>query len=107
MLYQDMLLKLEYHRNNIIKSFIKQGYFPKKEEINNKLTLIDERIALFKSYKFQPGELFNHKELNHNLEMLYRDIAFLYKIIEKINLGKMAVRCSRPKPSIRICKIAF
>ena len=88
MLYQDMLLKLEYHRNNIIKSFIKQGYFTKKEEINNKLTLIDERIALFKSYKFQPGELFNHKELNHNLEMLYRDIAFLYKIIEKINLEK-------------------
>ena len=88
MLYKDMLLKLEYHRNNIIKSFIKQGYFPKKEEINNKLMLIDERLALFKSYNFQPGELFNHKEMNHALEMLYRDIAFLYKIIEQINTEK-------------------
>lgn len=88
MLYQDMLLKLEYHRNNILKSFLKQGYFPKKEEINSKLALVDERIALFKSYNFQPGELFNHKEVNHLLEMLYRDIAFLYKIIEKINIEK-------------------
>ena len=52
MLYKDMLLKLEYHRNQILKSFIKQGYFPKKDEINAKLSLIDERIALFKSYTF-------------------------------------------------------
>ena len=88
MLYQDMILKLEYHRNNILKSFIKQGYFPKKDEISSKLALVDERLALFKSYNFQPGELFNHKEVNHLLEMLYRDIAFLYKIIEKINIEK-------------------
>ena len=77
MLYKDMLLKLEYHRNQILKSFVKQGYFPKKDEINAKLSSIDERIALFKSYNFMPGELFNHKEVNHALEMLYNDIAFL------------------------------
>lgn len=88
MLYQDMLLKLEYHRNNILQAFIKQGYFPNKEEINNKLALIDDRIALFKSYKFQPGELFNHKEVNHALEMLYNDIAFLYKVLEVIYTEK-------------------
>ena len=88
MLYKDMLLKLEYHRNQILKSFIKQGYFPKKDEINAKLSLIDERIALFKSYTFMPGELFNHKEVNHALEMLYNDIAFLYKVLEVIYIEK-------------------
>lgn len=88
MLYKDMLLKLEYHRNNILKAFIKQGYFPKKDEINAKLTLIDERLALFKSYVFIPGNLFNNKEMNHALEMLYNDIAFLYKVLEDIYIDK-------------------
>lgn len=88
MLYKDMVLKLEYHRNKILQAFIKQGYFPKKDEIAAKLTLIDERLALFKSYKFQPGEKFDTKEMNHALEMLYNDIAFLYKVLEVIYVEK-------------------
>ena len=88
MLYKDMILKLEYHRNKILKAFLKQGYFPKKDEINTKLMAIDERIALFKAYKFQPGELFDAKEMNHALEMLHNDIAFLYKVLEIIYIEK-------------------
>lgn len=83
-MYKDMLLKLEYHKAKILKAFIKQGYFPKQEEIASKLSKIDERIALFKKYNFEPGELFNAKEMNHCLKMLYNDILFLYKILEEI-----------------------
>ena len=36
-MYKDMILKLDYHKKHIIKSFIKRGYFPKSEEIANKL----------------------------------------------------------------------
>lgn len=87
-MYKDMLLKLEYHKNKILQSFIKQGYFPKKEEIENTLKSIDERIALFKAYINVPGQLFNAKEMNYYLEMLYYDIAFLYKVLEEIYIEK-------------------
>ena len=87
-MYKDMLLKLEYHKNKILQSFIKQGYFPKKEEIENTLKSIDERIALFKAYINIPGQLFNAKEMNYCLEMLYYDIAFLYKVLEEIYIEK-------------------
>lgn len=87
-MYKDMLLKLEYHKNKILQSFIKQGYFPKKEEIENTLKSIDERIALFKAYINIPGQLFNAKEMNYCLEMLYYDIAFLYKVLEEIYVEK-------------------
>ena len=87
-MYKDMLLKLEYHRSRILKSFIKQGYFPKQEEIAAKLSEVDERIALFKKYNFEPGEKFNAKEVNHCLKMLYNDILFLYKILEDIYTEK-------------------
>lgn len=87
-MYKDMLLKLEYHKSKILKAFIKQGYFPQQEEIASKLEMIDERFALFKKYNFEPGELFNTKEMNHCLEMLYNDILFLYKILEEIYTNK-------------------
>ena len=89
MLYKDMLLKLEYHRKYIINAFIKKGYFPNTEEINNKLEQIDNRLALFKSYKFIPGEKFNTKQINHMFNMLYKDIVFLYKILEDIQINEL------------------
>ena len=87
-MYKDMLLKLEYHKSKILQAFIKQGYFPTQDEISSKLSQIDERIALFESYNFEPGENFNAKEMNHCLKMLYNDILFLYKIIEEIYTQK-------------------
>lgn len=87
-MYKDMLLKLEYHKSKILKAFIKQGYFPQQEEVAAKLSEVDERLALFEKYNFEPGELFNTKEMNHCLEMLYNDILFLYKILEDIYINK-------------------
>lgn len=87
-MYKDIILKLDYHRKHIINSFVKKGYFPKSEEINNKLKQVDTRIALFKSYNFMPGEKFNTKEINHMIDMLYTDITFLYKVLEEIQINE-------------------
>lgn len=85
-MYRDIILKLDYHKKHIINSFIKRGYFPKSEEIANKLEQINLRLALFESYNFTPGEKFNVKEINYMIEMLYADITFLYKILEDIQV---------------------
>ena len=89
MLYKDMLLKLEYHRKYIINAFIKKGYFPDTEEINNKLEQIDSRLALFKNYNFIPGEKFDTKQVNYMFNMLYKDIVFLYKILKDIQINEL------------------
>lgn len=87
-MYKDMLLKLEYYKAKVLKAFIKQGKFPQQNEIAAKVSDIDSRLALFKSYSLQPGDLFNTKEINHCLEMLYNDLIFLYKILEDIQILK-------------------
>lgn len=89
-MYKDMLLKLTYYREEVLKAFVKRGYFPKEDEINNRLENIDKRLALFKSYNFQPGELLNLKELNHCLESIYKDLIFLYKILEEISIQELS-----------------
>lgn len=88
-MYKDLILKLEYHKKEIINSFIKKGYFPNTEEINNRLERINTRIALFEKYNFTPGEKFDTKQINHMLEMLYKDIVILYKILEEIQTNEL------------------
>lgn len=85
-MYKDMILKMQYHKEEILKAFVKKGYFPKDDEITARLESIDKRIALFKTYKFQPGEKLNIKELNHCLASVHKDLVFLYKILEEISI---------------------
>lgn len=83
-MYKDMILKLHYHKEQIIKQFLKKGIYPSNDLISQELSNIDYRLALFKSYKYMPGTKLNVKELNKDLEMIYKDIALLYKILEDL-----------------------
>lgn len=84
-IYKDMLLKMKFHKENIIKSFIKKGYYPKEDEIGEKMAQLDHRLALFEAYINVPGTKMNVKELNYCFEMIAKDIEFLYKVIKEIN----------------------
>lgn len=83
-LYKDMVLKLKHHKEQIIKSFLKKGIYPSNELVSQELSDIDHRLALFKPYKYLPGEKLNIKELNKDLEMIYKDLEILYKILEDL-----------------------
>jgi hypothetical protein len=83
-IYKDMIEKLKFHKNNIINSFIKKGYYASESEIQNKLSDVDARLALFESYITKSGNYMNVKELNYCFEMIAKDIEILYKILEDI-----------------------
>ena len=83
-MYKDMVLKLQHHKELIIKSFLKKGIYPSNDLISQELSDIDYRLALFKSYKYMPGEKLNVKELNNDLEMIYKDLVLLYTILEEL-----------------------
>ena len=83
-IYKDMLEKLKYHKNNIINSFIKKNYYPDASEIQDKLALVDARLALFETYISKPGSYMNVKEINYCFAMIAKDIEILYKVLEEI-----------------------
>lgn len=83
-MYKDMILKLQYHKEQIIKEFLKKGIYPSNSLIAQELSNIDYRLALFKSYKYIPGEKLNVKELNKDLEMIYKDLEVLYQLLEDL-----------------------
>lgn len=86
--YKDMLLKAKYYKEKIINDFIKKGYFPNNEDIASKLSLIETRTALCETYLSKPGSLFNTKEFNYMFEMIFKDLEFLYTILEDILLNE-------------------
>lgn len=83
-IYKDMIEKLKFHKNNIINSFIKKGYYASESEIQSKLADVDARLALFESYITKSGNYMNVKELNYCFEMIVKDIEILYKVLEDI-----------------------
>ncbi len=83
-IYKDMIEKLKFHKNNIINSFIKKGYYASESEIQSKLADVDARLALFESYITKSGNYMNVKELNYCFAMIAKDIEILYKILEDI-----------------------
>lgn len=83
-IYKDMVEKLKFHKNNIINSFIKKGYYASESEIQSKLADIDARLALFESYITKSGNYMNVKEINYCFSMIAKDIEILYKILEEI-----------------------
>lgn len=87
-IYKDMLEKLKYHKKRLMESFIKNNYYPSNQEIEAALTSINARLALFESSLIKPGSLFNTKEMNHDFEMIYKDIEILYKVLEEILLNE-------------------
>lgn len=87
-IYKDMLKKIQYYKENIINSFVKKGYFPTNEDIISKLNLIETRTSLCKTYLSKPGSFFNTKEINYIFEMIYKDLSFLYEILEDILLNE-------------------
>lgn len=82
--YKDMIKKAQFYKTQVMQSFIKRGYFPSNDEISNALDDIDTRSALLETYISTKGSYFNTKEINYMFECIYKDLNFLYEILEEI-----------------------
>ena len=79
--YKDMYKKFCFHKEEAIKSLLKQGIYPEDDIVDKAVANIDNRLALFKQYVFMPGKKVNVQELNHSLDMIHKDLEFLYEIV--------------------------
>lgn len=82
--YLDVTQKLQYYKEELLKSFIKKGIYPDNNLISNNLADIDTKLALFKNYNKSTGEYFDVNEYNECLKLIYKDITILYSILEEL-----------------------
>lgn len=82
--YKDIYKKFCFHKEEIIKSLLKQGTYPDEGIVKELSANIDYRLALFKSYIFMPGSKVNVKLLNDSLQNINTDLTFLYEILTEV-----------------------
>lgn len=82
--YLDVEQKINYHKEQIIKEFIKKGIYPNNELIANKLNNINNYLALFKNYNIPEGTFFDTAKLNKQVKLIYNDFIILYDILYKL-----------------------
>lgn len=85
-MFKDIEYKLNYHKENITKSFIKRGIFPDNRLIQSQLNSIELRLSIFKNPKIKEGSTFNTDEMNYAIKCIYDDLSILYKLLEEITV---------------------
>lgn len=85
-MYQDIELKINYHREKIIQSFIKKGIYPDNRIIQARLNSIEMRSSIFKSPQIKEGSNFNVAEMNDCIKNIYEDLSILYNLLYKITV---------------------
>ena len=85
-MFKDIELKLNYHKEKIINSFIKKGIFPDNKLIQSQLNNIELRAAIFKSPTIREGSNFNTAEINAAIKAIYDDLCILYKLLYDVTV---------------------
>lgn len=83
-MFKDVELKLNYHKERIIKDFIKKGIYPDNSLIQSKLNNIDFRLSIFKKVLVKEGSYFDTKEINECINNIYEDLNILYELLFEI-----------------------
>lgn len=80
-MYQDVIKKIEFQKERIVKDFIRNGVCPSPKIIEEKVAQIDNYLSIFKHYNKVSGEHFDVDEYNAGLMAVYNDLRILYELL--------------------------
>lgn len=85
-MYKDIATKISFHKERIIKEFIKKGIYPNDKLIAERMSSIDTGLSYLQPDKILPGEYFDVPAYNTMIDMLWRDLELLYKLLYEITI---------------------
>lgn len=85
-MFKDTVIKAAYHRERIVKEFIKRGIYPTDKLIQEGLDKIDSSLAYLQPTRMVAGQDFNVESYNAMIKMLYKDLELLYQLLYEITV---------------------
>lgn len=85
-MYKDTIAKIAFHKERIIKEFVRHGIYPSDQLIQEKLAKIDTSLSFLQPDTMTSGEEFNVDVYNNMINMLYKDIELLYQLLYVITI---------------------
>lgn len=86
--YMDIEKKLQHYKQQVLLDLIKQGVYPSEKTIQQRVENIDLNLALFKNYNVASGKLFDVADYNERLNLIHKDITFLYEILYQLTIKR-------------------
>lgn len=87
-MHKDHEEKLNYYKEQIIKSFIDKGIYPTDSLIAEYVNRVDLNLSLFKQFNVTTGKKFNVSEYNEMILLIYKDLKILYDIYYELAENK-------------------
>lgn len=85
-MYKDIEMKLQYHKERIIKELIKKGVFPDNRLVQLRINNIELRLSIFKNPNIKEGSKFDYNGMTESIKMIYEDLHILYKLIYELTI---------------------
>lgn len=85
-MFKDAIIKAAYHRERIVKEFIKRGIYPTDKLIEEGLDKIDSSLAYLQPTRMVAGDNFSTESYNAMIKMLYKDLELLYELLYEITV---------------------
>jgi len=83
--YRDEIEKIKYLRNRIASSLVMNGSYPDRAIIDNRLSAIDSKLAIYSHMSVQESDKFNTKQFNNEMQDIYSDLVILYQLVYEFN----------------------
>lgn len=84
--YLDVLEKISFHKEKILKEFIEKGIYPDNKLINSRLKSLNSHLCLFKNYNRVTGEYFDANEYNESLKLIFKDLNILMDVLYQLSV---------------------
>lgn len=86
--YLDMIEKVTYYKERIMKSFLQKGMFPNKLTVQKKLDDLNIRLAIYRRKVAISGSSFNADDFNAGMEAILQDLRILYGVALKLSVDE-------------------
>lgn len=89
MRYRDEIEKIKYLKKRIARSLAILGVYPDRAAIDNRLSSIDTKLALFRYKEVKESSRLDVRQMNEDFMNIYQDLLILYQLIFEFRLDKL------------------
>lgn len=80
-MYKDEIKKIEYYKELLMNSYLKDGEVLNNYELQKKIDDINTKLAVFQEGYIENGETLDVEKLNSQKKDIYTDLKFLYELM--------------------------
>lgn len=83
-MYKDEVLKDYYYREYLAKAYAQAGLTQRKQDLDQRIQEIDEKLAVYRFAKINNGQVFNAPQFANDIALIYKDLEVLYQLLEEM-----------------------